>query len=165
MIGLTLGAAGFLTMEGVSYASHRWLMHRVGMVWHRSHHRPSDGGWEANDLFPAMFSLIGFVLFVLAVGIPWLRPVAIGVTAYGAAYLFVHKVYIHRRLRWRLPGLAYLEHLREAGAGSHHRFGGEPYGMLLPVVPRELRERAAQSSKEADLARRSSTRPPTRSRL
>lgn len=163
MIGLILCGAGFVAMEGVSYATHRWVMHRIGMVWHRSHHRPSGGGWEANDLFPVFFSVIGFVLFVLAIGVPVLRPVAIGVTAYGLAYLFVHEVYIHERLPWRVPSNAYLDHVRDAHA-LHHRFGGEPYGMLFPVIPRSLRERAAASVVEPVVVRRPSARH-TRSRL
>jgi beta-carotene 3-hydroxylase len=168
MTGVLLGCAGFAAMEVVSYATHRWVMHRIGMVWHRSHHRRSEGGWEANDLFPLLFSVIGFVLFVLAIGMPSLRPVAVGVTVYGAAYLFVHEVYIHERLPWRVPNNAYLEHLRESHA-LHHRFGGEPYGMLFPVIPKSLRERSAGEptpgrGAEAVLLRRPSERA-TRSRL
>ena len=67
---------------------------------------------------------------------------AIGVTAYGVAYLVVHEVFIHRRLDVPLPRWRYLGWLRRSHA-LHHRYGGEPYGMLLPVVPRALRERAA----------------------
>ena len=59
-----------------------------------------------------------------------------GVTAYGAAYATVHDLYIHGRFV-RLPTIRPLEHLRHAHA-LHHRFGGEPYGMLCPIVPREL---------------------------
>ena len=41
-----------------------------------------------------------------------------------------------------------LERLKEAHA-LHHRFGGEPYGMLCPVIPRQLRERAALADARA----------------
>ena len=54
-------------------------------------------------------------------------------TAYGAAYLFVHEVYIHRRLPVRVPPCRYLDWLRDAHR-VHHRHGAEPYGMLLPLV-------------------------------
>ena len=60
--------------------------------------------------------------------------VGVGVTAYGAAYLFVHEVYIHRRLPLPLPSGRYLEWLRDAHR-STTATGGEPYGMLLPLVP------------------------------
>ena len=31
----------------------------------------------------------------------------------------------------------------------HHRFGGEPYGFLLPVVPAHVRERARAATATA----------------
>ena len=53
-------------------------------------------------------------------------------------------VHIHERLGIRLPQTPYLDWVRESHA-LHHRYGGEPYGMLLPVVPRALRARAAST--------------------
>jgi beta-carotene 3-hydroxylase len=143
----SVAAAGvaFVAMEGVSYATHRWIMHGAGMRWHRSHHVPTESRWEANDLFPVLFSLLGFGLFATAslTDAQLLYWIGGGVTAYGVVYLFVHEVYIHRRLPWPGRDRPTLDHLREAHR-IHHRFGGEPYGMLLPVVPRSLRERAAR---------------------
>ncbi|MEO7557277.1 MAG: sterol desaturase family protein [Acidimicrobiales bacterium] len=130
-----LAVLAFLAMEGVSYAAHRWVMHGFAMVWHRSHHAPPQGSLERNDLFPACFSTVGFALFALAsAGVAgWLWPVAVGVTAYGALYLLVHEVYIHHRLALRIPQLTYLEWLRDSHR-AHHVSGGEPYGMLLPLL-------------------------------
>ncbi len=144
MTSLIIVLVAFLSMEGVSYAAHRWLMHGPGMGWHASHHGPAGEGWERNDRFPLCFSVIGFAAFALGTmgpAIGWLVPVGIGMVLYGAAYLFVHEVYIHERLPFRVPPIAALEHLREAHR-LHHLFGGEPYGMLLPIVPRSVRERA-----------------------
>ena len=73
-----------------------------------------------------------------------LVPIGVGVTCYGAAYAAVHDVYIHGRLR--RPGAvgAAVRCARLAEAHRlHHRFGGEPYGMLVPIVPASLRARAA----------------------
>lgn len=134
MSGIVLLVAAFVVMEGVSYAAHRWVMHGVGMGWHRSHHAPAAAPLERNDLFPACFSVVGIALFAagaLTGDTAW-TWVAGGVTLYGAAYLFVHEVYIHRRLAPPLPRWRYLEWLRTAHA-AHHTGGGEPYGMLLPV--------------------------------
>jgi beta-carotene 3-hydroxylase len=161
--------ATFLGMEAVSYATHRFVMHGAGMVWHRSHHVAATGRLERNDLFPVVFAAAAVLLFAGATsgpGRPVLWWVATGVSAYGSAYLFVHEVYIHRRIPLRLPSLAYLEWLREAHR-IHHLFGGEPYGMLLPVVPRALRARAGARGGVDPLARaerRRNTRS-TRSRL
>ena len=134
MIGaVAVAIITIVAMEGVSYASHRWLMHGPGMGWHRSHHAPPVTRFERNDRFPACFSVVGFGLFLAAaLGAGWLWPIAVGVTAYGMAYLFVHEVHIHRRLPVRAFGGRYLEWLRTAHA-DHHRTGAEPYGMLLPV--------------------------------
>ena len=123
----------FVAMEGVSYASHRWLMHGPGLGWHASHHAPPVARFERNDRFPLCFSVVGFALFLFAaLGVDWLWPIAIGVTAYGAAYLYVHEVHIHRRLPVAIPSGRYLSWLRSAHA-EHHRDGREPYGMLLPI--------------------------------
>jgi beta-carotene 3-hydroxylase len=136
----------------VSYLAHRFVMHGPGMGWHRSHHAGGASlmqrsGFEANDLFPVTFAAVTILAMTAGTTLPALHPlfeVGIGVTAYGACYGFVHDVYIHERLG-RLPRLAVLEWLKSAHE-LHHRFGGEPYGMLLPVVPRTLRERAATAT-------------------
>lgn len=146
----------FVVMEPVTYAAHRWLMHGVGMAWHRSHHArwrrpelpPAEPFFERNDLFPVCFAATTVTVFTLALNVPVAAPalpVAIGVTMYGAAYAFVHDVYIHRRVRWfgwRTPALDRLADAHDL----HHRFGGEPYGMLVPVVPAALRARARRSA-------------------
>ena len=133
----------FVAMEAVSYLAHRFVMHGFGMGWHRSHHRRSESRFEKNDLFPVTFAAITILAMTAGVTFPSLEPlytVGIGVTLYGMAYLFVHDVYIHARLG-RLPMLAPFEWLKESHR-IHHLFGGEPYGMLLPIVPKALRRRA-----------------------
>lgn len=132
--GPALAAAAFVGMEGVSYATHRWVMHGPGLGWHRSHHAPPAGRVERNDLFPACFSSLGFGLFAAgaATGDRRLSWLAGGVTAYGALYLLVHEVHIHRRVPAPRLGGRYLRWLREAHA-DHHAASGEPYGMLLPL--------------------------------
>jgi beta-carotene 3-hydroxylase len=145
------GLAAFVVMEPLTYAAHRWVMHGVGWVLHRSHHRRRRiSTWrdrfEANDWFPVAFAGVTIAAFALGTSLrsaELLVPVAVGVTLYGATYAFVHDVYIHGRIA-RLPVLAPLERLRDAHA-IHHLYGGEPYGMLCPVVPKALRERAASA--------------------
>ena len=145
--------AAFVLMEAFTYAAHRWVMHGFAWVWHKSHHRPRPmtTTFEANDLFPVVFAAI--TILAMAAGTAWpqplslLVPVGAGITAYGAAYLFVHDVYIHQRAGGaRLPRVRLLDRLAAAHA-LHHRFGGEPYGMLFPIVPRAVRIRqdAAQA--------------------
>jgi beta-carotene 3-hydroxylase len=135
----------FVAMEGVSYCAHRWLMHGRGYGWHRTHHPPRGRGFEMNDLFPAVFASMSIAAFAAAAVVAqlwWLRPIALGVSLYGTCYFLVHDVVIHRRLPVPLPRWRYLRWVDQSHR-AHHTFGGEPYGMLLPIVSRELRERAA----------------------
>jgi beta-carotene 3-hydroxylase len=146
-------AAAFVAMEAVSYLAHRFVMHGPGMGLHRSHHVRTaprleggrGGGFEANDLFPVSFAAVTILAMTAGTTLPALDAlfsVGVGVTLYGAAYAFVHDVYIHQRLGAWVPSVAPLEWLRSSHE-IHHLFGGEPYGMLLPIVPQALRERAA----------------------
>ena len=165
---LLLVLASFAGMELVSYAVHRWVMHGAGMGWHRSHHAPAAGRFERNDLYPLCFSAVGVTLFALATVGPRLDAlfwVGVGVTAYGATYMVVHDVCIHRRLPLPLPSGRYVEWVRDAHR-VHHVTGGEPYGMLVPLVPGSAARRAARTAPAVldRAARRESTRS-ARSRL
>jgi beta-carotene 3-hydroxylase len=146
---LVLAAVSFVGMEGVTYLAHRFLMHGPGIGWHRSHHQRRAGTFERNDLYPVTFAAVTVVAMAVGAsveGAAGLVPVGAGVTAYGAAYLFVHDLYIHRRLPALRARWAVLDRLAAAHR-VHHLYGGEPYGMLLPWVPADLRERAAATER------------------
>lgn len=137
----------FVSMEAVSYLAHRFLMHGIGMVLHRSHHDSLVTRFEANDLFPVMFAAVTILAMSAGATLPSLHVVfivGIGVTIYGAAYAFVHDVYIHARLGQMRP-VGFLEYLK-ASHRIHHLYGGEPFGMLMPVVPKRLRARAESAT-------------------
>jgi beta-carotene 3-hydroxylase len=152
-VALAIGA--FVVMEPVTAATHRWVMHGIGERLHRSHHRrPHErrgSRWEANDAYPVMFAAV--VCLALWVGfndpaLSALVPVCIGITLYGAAYALVHDLYIHRRAR--LFGDAEVRTLQRLADAHriHHLYGRAPFGMLLPVVPPSLRERAAHTDRD-----------------
>jgi len=135
-----------LAMEPAVAAVHRLVMHRGGWAWHRSHHQRAGQVLEANDLFPVVFAALTIAVMAVGAAVEPLAPllwIGSGVTAYGAAYLVVHDLYIHERLG-RLPGAGSWLVRRLADAhGVHHRHGRAPYGFLVPVVPRDLRARTA----------------------
>jgi beta-carotene 3-hydroxylase len=142
---LVRAAVAFAAMEPVAYGAHRWLMHGPGWGWHASHHRRRTEPFERNDLYPVTFAAGTVSAMALGTAVPrlrWLRDVGAGITAYGAAYAFVHDVHVHERVAALRIRSRRLDRLAEAHA-LHHRFGGEPYGMLVPVLPRALRARAA----------------------
>ena len=145
MRAVVIGLLAFVAMEPLTAATHRFVMHGVGIGLHRSHHRRRPARFQANDAYPVLFAAVvcaalwvGFHEPALAV----LVPVGLGVTAYGAAYAAVHDVYIHRRPRWfGARRIGWLDHLAAAHE-LHHRFGGAPYGMLVPIVPASIRTRS-----------------------
>ena len=151
MRSVALAALAFAVMEPVTAATHRWVMHGLGHRLHRSHHRTGPQGWEANDAFPVMFAAIVCLGLWAGFNVPgWSGLVAVGagVTAYGVSYALVHDVYIHRRVRvLRGARVGVLDRLAAAHR-VHHLYGGAPYGMLVPIVPRHLRERAARTSRD-----------------
>lgn len=133
----------FILMEPLTYLAHRYVMHGVGWTLHASHHRPRETRVELNDLFPVMFAAITIVMLALGTSISSLRvlvPIGIGVTLYGALYSFVHDVYIHGRF-FQVGVIRPLEVLKRAHI-LHHLFDGEPYGMLMPIVPKRIRLQA-----------------------
>jgi beta-carotene 3-hydroxylase len=146
MPAVPLVLLAFVLMEPLTALTHRFVMHGFGMGWHRSHHESPRGPFEANDLFPVVFSIATIALLAVGVyvgGGDVLVPLGIGVTLYGASYLFVHDLVIHRRLgRWLpLPDRFLAWHRRAHNV--HHLYSRAPFGFLAPVVPRGLRERAA----------------------
>jgi beta-carotene 3-hydroxylase len=168
VIPVLVFVSAFAAMEAVSYAAHRWLMHGPAIGWHRSHHAPPTGRFERNDMFPVLFSLPPIALFLSAAsGLtpPWTWWAAAGVSAYGLTYLVVHELSIHRRLDARVPDTRYLRWLRSSHA-AHHIDGGEPYGMLLPLLsPSRRRGVAAGDRSSPDVLARRASRRETRARL
>jgi beta-carotene 3-hydroxylase len=143
--GVATAAVAFVAMEPVAYLGHRFVMHGAGWVLHRSHHRLRRAGrWlEANDAFPAAFAAVTVGAMALGSSERRLRAllsVGAGVSAYGAAYFGVHDVAAHGRLGGPAPRGLLAELARRHWL--HHRFGGEPYGMLAPILPAELKARA-----------------------
>ncbi len=136
----------FLLSEPLTALAHRAMMHGFAFGWHRSHHQTRARSLEANDLFPVVFAALTILALAVGVSVPAfhvLVPIGIGVTLYGFAYLVVHDVVIHGRLRFVPVPAGFLRYWREAH-NVHHIFGREPYGFLAPIVPARLREAAGE---------------------
>ena len=97
-LDLVLFFAAFGFMEGVAWFTHKYVMHGFGWVWHRSHHEPRMGAFELNDLFAVVFATPAIVAIYFGVhSIPWLLPIGVGITAYGAVYALFHDALVHKR--------------------------------------------------------------------
>ncbi len=158
LLPLAIVLATVLLMEGVAWASHKYIMHGFGWGWHRDHHEPHDGVLERNDLYGLVGAAISITLF--AAGSPlvmgerawwpgtWL---GLGVLIYGIIYTLVHDGLVHQRyFRW-VPRGGYARRIVQAHRLHHAtigREGGVSFGFIVARDPVKLkaelrRQRAA----------------------
>ena len=143
LINLSVLVLSFVAMEFVAWFTHKYIMH--GWLWglHRDHHRKDhDHPLERNDLFFIVFGLPGALL--IASGSPNLMTdlrfwIGLGITLYGAAYIFVHDIFIHQRIKiFRRTNNTYFKAMRKAHLIHHKHLNkedGECFGFLW--VPRK----------------------------
>jgi len=156
LLPLLIVLATIAAMEGIAWASHKYVMHGFGWAWHRDHHEPHDKALEKNDLFALVGAAFSIALF--ASGSEWVMGreawwpgtwLGLGVLGYGIVYTLVHDGLVHQRwFRW-VPKRGYLRrvvqahHLHHAMVGKE---GGVSFGFVLARDPAALkRELAAQS--------------------
>lgn len=129
--------ATFLIMEGITWCTHKFVMH--GFLWylHEDHHQPKyQGVFEKNDVFFVIFAIPSIALFYFGVQpeLNYLFFIGLGILCYGIAYFLIHDVLIHQRFKWfKNTKNKYLIGLRKGHKVHHKHLGkeeGECFGML-----------------------------------
>lgn len=126
----------FFLMEGVAWATHKYVMHGFLWSWHRSHHKVHPHTLERNDLFALVFSIPSIAMIVLGYETPyeWMRYVGFGILGYGVFYFIFHDIIVHRRIK--IPFKAnsrYLNRIIRAHYKHHEthtREDAEAFGFL-----------------------------------
>lgn len=99
---ISIVLVSFLVMEGITWLTHRFVMH--GFLWHlhEDHHKKGAGFFEKNDAFFLIFAIPCwlFIMFGMQFRIHWLTAIGFGIAAYGLAYFIVHEVIIHQRFHF-----------------------------------------------------------------
>ena len=128
----------FLLMEGVTWFTHKFVMHGLMWYFHEDHHQPRyQSPFERNDVFFIIFAIPSILLFYFGVQneINFKFFIGLGILFYGIAYFMVHDVLIHQRFKWfKKTNNKYLIGLRKAHKVHHKHLGkedGECFGMLL----------------------------------
>jgi len=129
--------ATFLIMEGITWLTHKYVMH--GFLWylHEDHHQPSPGFFEKNDAFFLIFAIPSWLCIMLGLQneIYWVAAIGFGIAMYGLGYFIVHEVIIHQRFKWfTRSDNTYIRTIRWAHKMHHKHLGkhdGESFGMLL----------------------------------
>jgi beta-carotene 3-hydroxylase len=126
-------------MECVAWLTHKYVMH--GFMWkvHKDHHvKNPNKVFELNDLFFLIFAAPGALLMYFGVLAGLNFPafwIGLGITIYGAAYFFVHDLFIHQRIKvLKRTKNQYLLGIRRGHKTHHKHMGkekGECFGMLL----------------------------------
>ncbi|MBK6523540.1 MAG: sterol desaturase family protein [Sphingobacteriaceae bacterium] len=130
----------FIGMEAVAWLAHKYIMH--GLLWnlHRDHHEPHDKKtFEKNDYFFVIFAFPAIICFIIGFeNFSFPFWIGIGITLYGAAYFFIHDLFIHQRLKvLRNANSLYFRAIRKAHKIHHKHLGpenGECFGMLWAPI-------------------------------
>lgn len=149
LIPAAIVVSTIISMELIALAVHRYVMHGWGWSWHRSHHQPTSGLFERNDLYALVFAGLALALFVIGNRYPALWWIALGMVVYGLLYALVHDGLVHRRFAFiGAPRSGYLKRLVQAHRlhhAVHEREDAVSFGFLYaPPVDRLIAQLRAQ---------------------
>ena len=155
MIFILIVLGTFIVMEGITWLTHRFVMH--GFLWylHRDHHQQSPGFFEKNDAFFLIFALPSWLCIMLGLQNKnyWVAAIGFGIALYGLAYFLVHEVIIHQRFKWfTRSNNGYIRGIRWAHKMHHKHLDkheGESFGMLL--VAKKYRDKVRNDKKMINL--------------
>ncbi|MFY0604097.1 MAG: sterol desaturase family protein [Flavobacteriaceae bacterium] len=138
MIFAGITVATFLTMEAITWCTHKFVMHGFMWYFHEDHHQPKyQNPLERNDIFFVIFAAPSIALFYFGINptLNYLFFIGLGILCYGIAYFLVHDVLIHQRFKWfKNTNNRYLKGLRKAHKIHHkklYKHDGECFGMLF----------------------------------
>jgi beta-carotene 3-hydroxylase len=141
--------ATVLAMEGVAWASHKYIMHGWGWGWHRDHHEPHDNKLEKNDLYGIVGAVMSMSMFAigspLVLGANAWEPgtwVGLGIMFYGVIYTLIHDGIVHQRYFKYVPRNGYAKRLVQAHKLHHAtvgKEGGVSFGFVFARDPAKLK--------------------------
>jgi len=147
MMGVLVTLSTYILMEGITWCTHKFVMHGWMWYFHEDHHQPRGGFFEKNDAFFLIFAVPSCLMIVFGsmAAFDWRFFVGIGILLYGVSYFLIHDVLIHQRFDWfsRTDNL-YFRAIRKAHKIHHKHLNkedGECFGMLY--VPRKYFVEAA----------------------
>ncbi len=129
--------ATFCIMEGITWLTHRFVMH--GFLWylHEDHHQKGPGFFEKNDAFFIIFAIPSWLCIMLGSmnEVYWVVSIGAGIAMYGFAYFLVHEIIIHQRIKlFTRSNNRYIRAIRWAHKKHHKHLDkheGESFGMLI----------------------------------
>jgi beta-carotene 3-hydroxylase len=141
MMGVLITLATYVVMEGITWCTHKFVMHGLMWYFHEDHHQPRGGFFEKNDAFFLIFAVPSCLLIVFGSmeAFDFRFFIGIGILLYGLSYFLIHDVLIHQRFDWfSRTDNVYFRAIRKAHKVHHKHLNkedGECFGMLY--VPRK----------------------------
>lgn len=137
MLYILITLATFCIMEGITWLTHRYVMH--GFLWylHEDHHQKGPGFFEKNDAFFIIFAIPSWLCIMLGSmnEVYWVVSIGAGIAMYGFAYFLVHEIIIHQRIKlFTRSNNKYIKAIRWAHKMHHKHLDkheGESFGMLI----------------------------------
>lgn len=137
MLYVLITLATFCIMEGITWLTHRYVMH--GFLWylHEDHHQKGPGFFEKNDAFFIIFAIPSWLCIMLGSmnEAYWVVSIGAGIAMYGFAYFLVHEIIIHQRIKlFTRSNNKYIKAIRWAHKMHHKHLDkheGESFGMLI----------------------------------
>ena len=137
MLYVLITLATFCIMEGITWLTHRYVMH--GFLWylHEDHHQKGPGFFEKNDAFFIIFAIPSWLCIMLGSmnEVYWVVSIGAGIAMYGFAYFLVHEIIIHQRIKlFTRSNNKYIKAIRWAHKMHHKHLDkheGESFGMLI----------------------------------
>ena len=134
---ISIALLTFVLMEGITWLTHRFIMH--GFLWylHEDHHKKGPGFFEKNDAFFLIFAIPSWLCIMLGLQyqVYWAAAIGAGIALYGFAYFVVHEVIIHQRFKFfTRSNNTYIRTIRWAHKMHHKHLEkqeGESFGMLF----------------------------------
>ena len=152
MMGVLVTLFTYILMEGITWCTHKFVMHGWMWYFHEDHHQPRGRFFEKNDAFFLIFAVPSCLMIVFGsmAAFDWRFFVGSGILLYGVSYFLIHDVLIHQRFDWfsRTDNL-YFRAIRKAHKIHHKHLNkedGECFGMLF-VPMKYFREAAAYKRK------------------
>lgn len=138
LINILITIGTVIVMEGVTWFTHKYIMHGFLWVLHRDHHdKTSKGFFEDNDFFFLIFAMPSIALFYFGSRgelLDFRFFLGLGILIYGMLYVLVHDIFIHQRFKiLSNSNLPYFKALRRAHKVHHKHIDkpdGECFGML-----------------------------------
>ena len=137
LVFISIALLTFFLMEGITWLTHRFVMH--GFLWylHEDHHKKGTGFFEKNDAFFLIFAIPSWLRIMLGLQyqVYWAAAIGAGIALYGFAYFVVHEVIIHQRFKFfTRSNNTYIRTIRWAHKMHHKHLEkqeGESFGMLF----------------------------------